>query len=83
MIAIIPIEPLSNKHALLIIEAFNRYFIDGGGKEDGDGCYGYSNGDGHGDGHSGCVGGSSGGFGFGNVPEEWLIDEISMKPTGG
>ena len=83
MITIIPIEPLNQAHGGLIVKAFNKLFIDRGGLANGDGCYGYSNGDGHGDGHSGCVGGSSGGFGFGNVPEEWLIDEISMKPTGG
>ena len=75
MITIIPIEPVSQAHALLIIETFNRFFIDRGGKEDGYGCgRGYRNGDGYGDGR---------GYGVGNVPEEWLIDEISMKPTGG
>ena len=67
MITIIPIEPVSQAHALLVIEAFNRFFVDRGGSKDG---YG----DGYGDGR---------GFGVGNVPEEWLIDEISMKPTGG
>ena len=54
MITIIPIEHLNDEHALLIIEAFNRHFVDSGGEQDGrgDGCYGYSNGD-------------TGGFGIG------------------
>ena len=58
MITIIPIEPLGQAHALLIIEAFNRHFIDGGGPANGWGKgYGYSNG-----------GGLSSG---GKCPEEW------------
>ena len=32
MITIIPIEPINDEHALLIIEAFNRHFINGGGQ---------------------------------------------------
>ena len=73
MITIIPIEPLSDKHAFLIIEAFNKLFIDRGGKEDGFGC-----GNGHGNGF-----GDGNGYGYGKCPEEWLIDEISKQPTGG
>ena len=38
MITIIPIEPLSDEHGMLIIEAFNRFFVDKGGQEDGDGA---------------------------------------------
>ena len=70
MITIIPIEPLSDEHAFLVIEAFNRHFIDGGGQMDGDGygCGGgMSNGDGWGDGGGWmqpCIGG-------GKCPEEW------------
>ena len=56
MITIIPIEPISEAHAALIVEAFNKLFIDRGGKEDGDG-----NGDGYGDGWR-----SGNGYGYGN-----------------
>ena len=73
MITIIPIEPLNNEHALLIIEAFNRYFINGGGEQDcrGDGCYGYSNGDGggfgigYGHGFGSTISGEGWGQGYG------------------
>jgi hypothetical protein len=58
MITLIPIEPLSNEHALLIIEAFNRHFVDGGGQP-----YGWGNGAGYGDGD-----------GNGDErPEEWMV----------
>jgi len=61
MITLIPIEPLSNEHALLIIEAFNRHFVDGGGKQDG-----WGNGAGYGDGS---------GWGYsGKPPEEWRVE---------
>ena len=58
MITIIPIEPLSDEHALLIIEAFNSHFINGGGPANG-----------WGKGYGCCNGGgwSSGG----KCPEEW------------
>ena len=60
MITIIPIEPLNDEHGMLIVKAFNRHFIDGGGEQDGWGKgYGYSNGGGW----------SSGG----KCPEEWLV----------
>ena len=62
MITIIPIEPLSQAHALLIIEAFNSHFINGGGPANGWGKgygYGYSNGGGW----------SSGG----KCPEAWIV----------
>ena len=62
MITIIPIEPVSDAHGALIVEAFNMFFIDGGGWPDGyGGDYGYGNG-------NGC--GNAGG---GNVPEEWRV----------
>ena len=76
MITIIPIEPLNDEHALLIIEAFNRHFINGGGKEDG-----YGAGDGlgsHGNGNGfGGTYGFGDGDGYGNVgkcPEEWRAE---------
>ena len=85
MITIIPIEPLNEAHGVLIVAAFSKHFIncanrdhgDGDGNGDGYG-YSYSFGRGYGDGY-----GDGRGYGVGNVPEEWLIDEISMKPTGG
>jgi hypothetical protein len=72
MITIIPIEPLNDEHALLIIEAFNKLFIDRGGQEDGHGC-GYGVGRGYGNGigygcdfdYCDCYGGER--------PEEWMI----------
>ena len=76
MITIIPIEPINDEHALLVIEAFNRHFINGGGQEDGRGSgwgFGWGNGWGNGDGY-GC--GGNGG--------EWqLIDENNQALTDG
>jgi hypothetical protein len=63
MITLIPIEPLSNEHALLILEAFNGHFVDGGGQPDGYGGGGY----GYSDGHTGGFG-IGYGFGFGSDP---------------
>lgn len=78
MITIIPIEPLNNEHAFLIIEAFNKLFIDRGGQEDGFGD-GWDNG--------GIYGGDGDGDGDGfgdEIPEEWqLIDENNQALTGG
>ena len=72
MITIIPIEPLNDEHAFLVIEAFNKFFINGGGCPDG--C-GYGAGYRHGDGHSGW---------YTDVPpEEWLINESSPQPADG
>lgn len=99
MITLIPIEPLSNEHALLIIEAFNRHFINGGGEEDGIG-YGYGNGNGSGSGYGSGYGYGYGfgcdGFGYGyggadgegvssiEAPKEWqLIDENNQALTDG
>ena len=73
MIAIIPIEPVSEAHGMLIVEAFNMFFIDEGGKEDGygyDGGYGNGRGDGYGLGWDHGFGDGNGG----NVPEEWQAD---------
>ena len=69
MITIIPIEPLSEAHGMLIVAAFNRHFVDRGGKEDGRGDgfgYGDSRGDGWGSGRAPYV--------RGNVPEEWRAE---------
>ena len=76
MITIIPIEPISEAHGMLIVEAFSRLFIDRGGEQDGRGDgYGYSWSDGRGDGRGG---GNGYGYGYGNgdckCPEEWQAD---------
>ena len=63
MVTLIPIEPLDDTHGMLIVEAFNNLFINGGGKEDGSGDgYGYGSG-GYGDGR-----------GIGKPPEEWRVE---------
>lgn len=76
MITIIPIEPLSEAHALLIVAAFNKLFIDRGGQPDGGGGYGYGyGGGGYGDGSGGYGDGSGSGFGGGGkCPEAWQAD---------
>ena len=56
MITIIPIEPLSDAHGMLIVETFNMLFIDRGGKED-SGGYGLGYGDGNREGN---------GYGYGS-----------------
>ena len=33
MITIIPIEPLSEEHGMLIVEAFNKHFVNRGGQQ--------------------------------------------------
>ena len=38
MITLIPIEPLDERHGALIVEAFGRFLIDGGGQPDGYGA---------------------------------------------
>ena len=66
MVTLLPIEPLSEAHGVLIVEAFNMFFIDGGGWPDGNGdgvLHGFS-GDGYGD----------GGGGGNKCPEEWQAD---------
>ena len=68
MITIIPIEPLSEAHGGLIVEAFNMLFIDRGGKEDGAG-YGLGYGDGNREGNgygSGDPWGDGDGRGYGD-----------------
>ena len=74
MITLIPIEPLDDGHGALIVEAFGRLLIDGGGEPDGLGDGGgwgdWGDGDGWGDG-----GGS--GYGYGKhspLPDEWRVE---------
>ena len=63
---------------MLIVDAFNRHFVDGGGHQDGHGGGGY----GYSDGHTGGFGigycsGNGDGDGYGNVgkcPEEWRAE---------
>ena len=83
MIAIIPIEPVSEAHGMLIVKAFNRFFIDGGGWPDSDGDgVGYGNGRGDGKGYGNGRGDGYGlgwdhGFGDGNggkCPEAWQAE---------
>ena len=68
MVTLLPIEHLNNAHGMLIVEAFNELFINGGGKEDG---YGdgwgdrYEDGDGWGDGNGNRYGDK--------CPEEWRV----------
>jgi len=92
MITIIPVEPLSEEHGTLIVEAFNKHFVNRGGQEDGHGCgYGFGSdpftGDGWGSG-CGYSYGSGDGSGDGNgngdggkCPEEWTVDESNRAPT--
>jgi len=40
MITLLPIEPLSGAHGMLIVEAFSKLFINGGGQPDGSGTGG-------------------------------------------
>ena len=86
MIAIIPIEPINEAHGMLIVEAFNKHFINCASRDHGDGC-----GDGFIDYYgSGWGGGSGQGYGDGDgngvgndiVPKEWLIDKSSSRQLG-
>jgi len=70
MITLIPIEPLSLSHGALIVEAFSRLLIDGGGQPDGRGD---GDGDGWGDGWGDGIGGGDGG-GNGKIPDEWRVE---------
>ena len=73
MVTLIPIEPISEAHGVLIVKAFNKLFIDRGGQPDGFGyydgnCNGYGcgydfnddDGDGYGEGYGGGYGDSNG-----------------------
>ena len=62
MITIIPIEPINEAHGMLIVKAFNRFFVDKGGQQDG---WSHSYGDMDGDGWSN----------YGDkIPEEWRAE---------
>ena len=80
MIAIIPIDPISDAHGVLIVEVFNRFFIDRGGQPDGVGVgngggYGYGNRRGDGDGLGWDHGfGNGNGDGGGKCPEAWQAE---------
>ena len=84
MVTLLTIEPINEAHGMLIVEAFNMFFIDRGGQEDGLGYgwgYGYSNGDGYGDGDGDGDGDGYGdGYGdggctySGKCPEEWQAE---------
>ena len=88
MVTLLPIEPVNERHGGLIVEAFNRFFIDRGGQPDdaGDGVgYGSGRGDGRGDGYGyswgDCRGDGRGdgyGYGYGNgdgkCPEAWQAE---------
>ena len=69
MVTLLPIEPLSEAHGMLIVEAFSRLFINGGGQEDGCGD-GFDdvadNGDGDGDGYGYNGDGDGYGRGYGD-----------------
>jgi hypothetical protein len=85
MITLIPIEPLSEAHGMLIVQAFNKHFVDGGGQEDGcgDGGYGWGDGGGNGWGNGWGDGGGNGWGNGGERPEEWTVDESNQALTGG
>jgi hypothetical protein len=72
MITLIPIEPLNEQHGALVVAAFNRFLIDGGGQPDGWGAgWGYADGWGDGD-------------GWGDkIPDEWRVDESNGAPADG
>ena len=72
MVTLLPIEPLDDKHGMLIVEAFSRLFINGGGQSDGYGYGGCDYGDGDGNGY-----GNGNGYGDGygaKFPEEWRVE---------
>ena len=80
MVTLLTIEPINEAHGMLIVEAFNMFFIDRGGQEDGAGngnIYGngyvYGDGDGFGDGDGDGYG--DGGCTYsGKCPEEWQAE---------
>jgi hypothetical protein len=83
MIVLIPIEPLSEQHGALIVEAFSRLLIDAGGPLDGVGRGdgygggwggGYGDGDGYGYRDGGGYGYGSGWGDGGKIPDEWRVE---------
>ena len=89
MVTLLPIEPRNEQHGMLIVEAFSRLFINGGGQSDGwgygdrDGSgygsgYGYGDGSGYGDGDGYGSGDGDGddddsGDWGSKCPEEWRV----------
>jgi hypothetical protein len=72
MVTLHTIEPRNEAHGALIVEAFNKLFINRGGQSDGWGT-GYGHGDGSGWGNGYGDGSGNGGFG-GSLPEEWRVE---------
>jgi len=69
MVTLHTIEPRNEQHGMLIVEAFNKLFINRGGEEDG-----WGDGDGGGNGWGNGYGTGYGNGGFcGSLPEEWLV----------
>ena len=66
---IIPIEPLDERHGALIVEAFGRFLINGGGQPDGWGDGDCGDGWGVGDGRGDGWGGGNGA----PFPDEWRV----------
>ena len=77
MITIIPIEPINEAHGALIVEAFNKLFIDKGGQPNSNG---YGNldqtfsGDGYGYGGYSFGDSDGNGYSFDKIPEEWRAE---------
>ena len=78
MITLVPIEPVSEAHGALIVAAFNRLLIDGGGQPDGDGegwDGDWGDGWGYGRGWGTRTGDGYGwGWGAGKIPEAWRVE---------
>ena len=80
MVTLLTIEPVSDAHGALIVEVFNRFFIDRGGLWDSETCgWGYGNGDGEGDGFDEYYGDGKGGGGNAltdsdKCPEAWIVE---------
>jgi hypothetical protein len=73
MVTLLTIEPVNERHGMLIVAAFNKLFIDGGGQPDGFGD-GWNHGWGNG-GDGGDGGDDGDGYGDdGKCPEEWLAE---------
>ena len=80
MVTLLTIEPINEAHGMLIVEVFNRFFIDRGGLWDSETCgWGYGNGDGEGDGFDEYYGDGKGGGGNAltdsdKCPEAWIVE---------
>ena len=76
MVTLLTIEPISDRHGALIVEVFNRFFIDRGGLCDTETCgWGYGDGDGDGDGFDEYYGdGKGGGSGIRKTGGQFIGD---------